>query len=134
MTVLLFAQVEKESPQHVLPFSTEYFNDIAACFNQLAILPLGRENRAGESPLATKLSAGLISKAEMKHRGRKFFTVSPYIIDRIFEGVPRALTSMRPKCMNYEDFVWFWLAEQDRMSDTSLNYWFRYAEPPHTAI
>jgi hypothetical protein len=27
--------------------------------------------------------------------------------------------------MNFDDFVWFWLADRDRMADTSVAYWFR---------
>ncbi len=27
--------------------------------------------------------------------------------------------------MNFQDFVWFWLAEKDGMADTSLLYWLR---------
>lgn len=27
--------------------------------------------------------------------------------------------------MGYEDFVWFILSEEDKTSDTSLEYWFR---------
>ena len=27
--------------------------------------------------------------------------------------------------MSYEDFVWFVLSEEDKGSDTSLEYWFR---------
>lgn len=51
--------------------------------------------------------------------------ITNFILRRVFSGVPRQLTCASPRCMNYSDFVWFWLAEKDGMADTSLSYWFR---------
>ena len=30
--------------------------------------------------------------------------------------------------MSYEDFVWFIMSEEDKSSDTALEYWFRCAD------
>ena len=47
------------------------------------------------------------------------------IVDRIFSQVPRKFTSKVEGKMNYEDFVYFILAEEDKSSEPSLEYWFR---------
>lgn len=47
------------------------------------------------------------------------------MLQRVFGQYPRRLTCGILGCMNYTDFVWFWLAEKDGMVDTSLTYWFR---------
>lgn len=47
------------------------------------------------------------------------------IVDRVFEQAGRPFTSGTPGRMGYEDFVWFILSEEDKTSDTSLEYWFR---------
>jgi len=47
------------------------------------------------------------------------------IVDRIFQGIPRKLSSNDPDKMGYEDFIWFLLAEEEKGSDTALEYWFR---------
>jgi len=47
------------------------------------------------------------------------------IVDRIFQGAPRKLSTEDPDKMGYEDFIWFLLAEEDKTSDTALEYWFR---------
>ncbi len=39
--------------------------------------------------------------------------------------VPRRFTSNVPDKMSYEDFVWFILCEEDKTSDTAIEYWFR---------
>jgi hypothetical protein len=48
------------------------------------------------------------------------------IVDRIFEQAARPLRSGVPGRMGYEDFVWFILSEEDKTSETSLAYWFRW--------
>ena len=47
------------------------------------------------------------------------------IADRIFEGAARPLSSGVQGRMGYEDFVWFILSEEDKTSNTALDYWFR---------
>ncbi len=47
------------------------------------------------------------------------------MLKRVFDHFPRHLTSTTPRTLNYDDFVWFFLAEKDRMMDTSIVYWFR---------
>ncbi len=42
--------------------------------------------------------------------------------------VPRRFASQQAGKMSYEDFVWFILCEEDKASDTALEYWFRYAQ------
>ena len=39
--------------------------------------------------------------------------------------VPRKFTSKQPGKMGYEDFVWFILSEEDKTSDTAIEYWFK---------
>jgi len=47
------------------------------------------------------------------------------IVDRIFQGAPRGLSTKDPDKMGYEDFIWFLLAEEDKNNDAALEYWFR---------
>lgn len=47
------------------------------------------------------------------------------IVDRIFSQVPRKFTSTVEGKMGYEDFVYFILAEEDKSSEPSLEYWFK---------
>ncbi|KAK4530421.1 hypothetical protein CCYA_CCYA04G1278 [Cyanidiococcus yangmingshanensis] len=47
------------------------------------------------------------------------------IIDCVFSGRGRPLDCARPEHMSYTDFVWFILSEEDKNSDTALDYWFR---------
>lgn len=46
------------------------------------------------------------------------------IVDRIFSQVPRKFSSKVEGKMNYEDFVHFILAEEDKSSEPSLEYWY----------
>lgn len=47
------------------------------------------------------------------------------IVERVFEEVPHRFFSRVPGKMCYKDFVWFVLSEEDKASDTSIEYWFR---------
>lgn len=48
------------------------------------------------------------------------------IVDRIFGGYARPLdTPQTPGFMSYTDFIWFCLSEEDKTSDTAIDYWFR---------
>jgi len=41
-------------------------------------------------------------------------------VDKIFEQVPRKFKSKRSGFMNYEDFIWFMLAEEDKTTARSM--------------
>lgn len=48
------------------------------------------------------------------------------IVDRIFGGFARPLDCPEnPGFMSYTDFIWFCLSEEDKTSDTAIDYWFR---------
>jgi len=48
------------------------------------------------------------------------------IVDRIFGGHARPLDGAeRPGMMSYTDFIWFCLSEEDKTSETAIDYWFR---------
>ncbi|KAK8698171.1 hypothetical protein V6N13_114297 [Hibiscus sabdariffa] len=47
------------------------------------------------------------------------------IVDRIFSQVPRKFTCKVKGKMGYEDFVYFILAEEDKSSEPSLEYWLK---------
>jgi serine/threonine-protein phosphatase 2A regulatory subunit B'' len=38
---------------------------------------------------------------------------------------PRKFSSGVAGKMGYEDFVWFILSEEDKTTDTAMEYWFR---------
>lgn len=65
----------------------------------------------------------LLSREDLLRYGNHSLTYR--IADRIFEGAPRPLTSGVPGRMGYEDFVWFILSEEDKTTNTALDYWFR---------
>lgn len=48
------------------------------------------------------------------------------IVDRIFGGHARPLDGAEnPGFMSYTDFIWFCLSEEDKTSETAIDYWFR---------
>lgn len=48
------------------------------------------------------------------------------IVDRIFGGHARKLEQRsQPGYMSYLDFIWFCLSEEDKTSQTAIDYWFR---------
>ncbi|CAI9768361.1 unnamed protein product [Fraxinus pennsylvanica] len=53
------------------------------------------------------------------------FALTNRIVDRIFSQVPRKFTSKVEGKMGYEDFAYFILSEEDKSSETSLEYWFK---------
>jgi serine/threonine-protein phosphatase 2A regulatory subunit B'' len=65
----------------------------------------------------------LLSREDFLRYGNHSLTYR--IADRLFEGAARPLSSNVPNKMGYEDFVWFILSEEDKTSDSALNYWFR---------
>lgn len=65
----------------------------------------------------------LIDKENLIRYGNHALTYR--IVDRIFSQVPRRFTSKVEGKMGYEDFVYFMLAEEDKSSEPSLEYWFK---------
>ncbi|KAL8166442.1 hypothetical protein V2J09_007941 [Rumex salicifolius] len=65
----------------------------------------------------------LIDKENLMRYGNHALTYR--IVDRIFSQVPRKFKSTVDGKMGYEDFVYFILAEEDKSSEPSLEYWFR---------
>ncbi|MBA0844038.1 hypothetical protein Goarm_001168, partial [Gossypium armourianum] len=65
----------------------------------------------------------LIDKENLIRYGNHALTYR--IVDRIFSQVPRKFTSKVEGNMGYEDFVYFILAEEDKSSEPSLEYWFK---------
>jgi len=55
-------------------------------------------------------------------------------IDRIFNQVPRLLYSDKPGQLNYRDFIYFMLAEQDRSNEVSIDYWFKVCDLDNNGI
>jgi serine/threonine-protein phosphatase 2A regulatory subunit B'' len=46
-------------------------------------------------------------------------------ISRIWDQIPRKFTSNQPGLMNYEDFTYFLLCEEDKTNPRSIEYWFK---------
>ena len=64
---------------------------------------------------------GKVSGTDRKTQGLRVIVVHCYFALQ----VPRRFSSQQPGKMSYEDFVWFILSEEDKTSDTALEYWFR---------
>ncbi|KAM7258828.1 hypothetical protein ACFE04_014569 [Oxalis oulophora] len=65
----------------------------------------------------------LIDKENLIRYGNHALTYR--IVDRIFSQIPRKFTSKVEGKMNYEDFVYFMLSEEDKTSEPGLEYWFK---------
>lgn len=65
----------------------------------------------------------IIDESDLQKYGS--YSLTNRIISRIFAGAPRKLSSCQQKKMNYEDFIWFCLSEEDKNSETGVDYWFR---------
>lgn len=65
----------------------------------------------------------LLSRDDLLRYGNHALTYR--IVERIFSQCGRPFASTIPGHMNYEDFVWFILSEEDKSTDASLEYWFR---------
>ncbi|GAB4855349.1 hypothetical protein Ancab_023970 [Ancistrocladus abbreviatus] len=65
----------------------------------------------------------LIDKENLIRYGNHALTYR--IVDRIFSQIPRKFTSTVEGKMGYEDFVYFIMAEEDKSSEPSLEYWFK---------
>lgn len=64
----------------------------------------------------------LISKQDLARHNDA--AISSRIIDRIFSGIVSKQIPLTGK-MNYSDFVWFLIAEEDKKHPRSIEYWFR---------
>jgi hypothetical protein len=74
-------------------------------------------------PLSTPPGAhadgeGWVSRAVLAQHGDP--RLCPLVLERIFAGIPRPLASQRPGHMCFDDFVWFLLAERDRMGELAM--------------
>ncbi|KAK1867199.1 hypothetical protein I4F81_009706 [Pyropia yezoensis] len=69
----------------------------------------------------------LIDRADLQRYGGH--ALSYRIVDRLFSGAARPLDAARDSAsaglMGYTDFVWFCLSEEDKTSDTAIDFWFR---------
>mmetsp|Transcript_27528 Transcript_27528/g.44795 ORF Transcript_27528/g.44795 Transcript_27528/m.44795 type:complete len:574 (+) Transcript_27528:137-1858(+) len=66
----------------------------------------------------------LIDKKELMRYSNHSLTFN--IVERIFEQAGRRfIAGTPPGMMGYEDFAWFLLSEEDKSTETSLEYWFR---------
>ncbi|XP_047307253.1 serine/threonine protein phosphatase 2A regulatory subunit B''beta-like [Impatiens glandulifera] len=74
----------------------------------------------------------LIDKENLIRYGNHALTYR--IVDRIFSQVPRKFTSKVEGKMGYEDFVYFILSEEDKYSDTSIEYWFKCIDLDNNGI
>ncbi|KAG1668806.1 hypothetical protein FOA52_004900 [Chlamydomonas sp. UWO 241] len=74
----------------------------------------------------------LVDRNDLAHYSQG--ALSYQIIDRIFEEAPRKFSASEEGKMGYEDFVWFILSEEDKTSDTALEYWFRCVDLDHDGV
>ncbi|KAK2964308.1 putative Serine/threonine protein phosphatase 2A regulatory subunit B''beta [Blattamonas nauphoetae] len=57
------------------------------------------------------------------------FSLSSHTVDRIInQQAPRRLGSGIPGRMDFKDFIWFLLSEEDKTTDTAISYWFRVVD------
>ncbi|KAK2960553.1 putative Serine/threonine protein phosphatase 2A regulatory subunit B''beta [Blattamonas nauphoetae] len=57
------------------------------------------------------------------------FSLSSRTVDRIInQQAPRRLGSGIPGRMDFKDFIWFLLSEEDKTTDTAISYWFRVVD------
>eukprot|EP00899_Mesostigma_viride_P026122 jgi/Mesvir1/6695/Mv13729-RA.1 len=64
----------------------------------------------------------LIDREDLLRYGNHALTYR--IVERVFSQAPRKFRSQVEGKMNYEDFVWFILCEEDKTTRRSLEYWF----------
>jgi len=65
----------------------------------------------------------LINREDLLRYGGHSLTFR--VVDRIFEGCGRPLDCKEEGKMSYTDFIWFCLSEEDKTSETAIDYWFR---------
>jgi Ca2+-binding EF-hand superfamily protein len=74
----------------------------------------------------------LIGKADLARYGGG--CVSAKALDRVVNGHARRLSSGKPGKLNFEDFVWFCISEEDKSTPQSLLYWFRVVDLDNDGI
>lgn len=95
-----------------------YITKIALATHGIPVLPPPPANKnSNNNPEAMALQQPISQPPKDR--------VSRFVLDRAFAGVPRPLQSKIPNAMTFADFVWYILAERDRMFDTSMHYWFK---------
>ncbi len=52
------------------------------------------------------------------------FSLTYRIVDRLFSGA-RALNCTVPERLDFRDFIWILMSEEDKSSVTSQKFWFR---------
>eukprot|EP01017_Pseudomicrothorax_dubius_P007160 TRINITY_DN12175_c0_g2_i1.p1 TRINITY_DN12175_c0_g2~~TRINITY_DN12175_c0_g2_i1.p1 ORF type:complete len:535 (-),score=141.47 TRINITY_DN12175_c0_g2_i1:61-1665(-) len=62
------------------------------------------------------------------------YTLSKKVLDRIFSQAPRKFRSKVEGKMSYEDFVWYLLCEEDKMTNRAIDYWFRVLDLDENGI
>lgn len=58
----------------------------------------------------------------LRYRG---YSLTYRIVERVFGGFGRPLDSTKEGYMSYHDYIWFALSEEDKRSNTAIDYWFR---------
>eukprot|EP00796_Vickermania_ingenoplastis_P005340 gene5340-3839_t len=51
--------------------------------------------------------------------------LTPLVVKRVVDGYGRALSSGSKKFLDYEDFIYFCLSEEDKNSQAAVYYWFK---------
>lgn len=51
--------------------------------------------------------------------------LTPLVVERVVNGFGRPLSSGTKKCLDYEDFIYFCLSEEDKNSPAAIYYWFK---------
>ena len=53
------------------------------------------------------------------------FSLTYRMVDRLFSGAARALNCTVPDRLDFRDFIWILVSEEDKSSATSQKFWFR---------
>jgi hypothetical protein len=109
-----FYLVTSQSTRHVLPFSSSYFEDALKSFRDACEMPNSSALCGGAPPPCGRVSTAALTACTR---------LSPYILGRIFSHL--SMDSDDHTSLSFDDYVWLWLAEKDKMSATSLSFWFR---------
>ncbi|EPY22147.1 protein phosphatase 2 (formerly 2A), regulatory subunit B'' [Strigomonas culicis] len=66
----------------------------------------------------------MLTKADFVHYAPED-VMNTLIMDRVFSGAGRKKHCPHADRIDYEDFVWFCLSEEDKTTPTAMRYWFR---------
>lgn len=144
-----FLMCSVTTTDNVLPFSIRYFRDVEALYRAVdranrgtftlqqlvhavspgPVLPLhGAGGKGGGGSTSGPTGGGADDQegtVGSLPAGQRIVPVCSNALERVFAGRARTLSSGRAGCLNFEDFVWLRQAMQDRMGNTSVEYWFR---------